>query len=145
MQTDKAAFKAYCDSLQATPPGPSYTHNFNPASSNLVYAIEWPEGLLDGVNDVLVEFEYVGNTAGLYADNVLVADDYYSGKTMRFGARRHAEKLDNATFLLELAPMLPERKIYIEDDVDMAFAKNVHASLKSVRMTPEFRFELAVE
>jgi hypothetical protein len=144
LKTDMAAFDQYCRGLKRTPAGPSYSHRFDPRTQNLVFEIEWPKGLLDGVHDVLAEFDYVGNTAQVYANEILIADDYYSGKTMPFGARRHAEALGSSSFLLELTPMMPDPEIYFEPDTDIGFAQTTHAELRGVRLTPEYRFTLDV-
>ena len=138
-KTDLEAFRKYCQELKRTPEGPTYSHLFNPEAPHLVYELKFPESMFEGVNNVLVEFDYVGNTAQVYSDGVLIADDYYSGVPMPFGARRHRDKLLGSTMFFQITPLLPNPKIYFEKDMDLSFAENVHAKLNDLRLTAEYK------
>lgn len=146
LKTDMAAFAAHCASLKQTPLGPTYGHQSDPQTPDLVYEIQWPENILDGVNDIKVEFDYRGNTAQIYAGDYIIADDYYIGVPMPFGLRRHADKIGKATFRLQLSPLLADHKnIYFEPGIDLEFAKTTHAELREVSLTPEYRVLLTVK
>jgi len=146
LKTDPAAFAAYCASLKETPAGPTYSHRFDPQTPDLVYEIEWPENILDGVNNIKVDFDYRANTAQIYAGEYIIADDFYLGTPMSFNVRRHADKLGKKTFRLQLSPLMADHKnIYFEPGIDLEFAKTVHAELKEVKLTPEYRVLLTVK
>ncbi|MFC1569997.1 hypothetical protein ACFL4L_07160, partial [bacterium] len=81
--SDRSAFIQYCKSLnKQTPEGPAYSHLMEKQSSYLRYELNLPKTLPTEINDLLVLLDYSGNTAQIYADNLIIADDYYSEPSM---------------------------------------------------------------
>ena len=124
--------------LRKNPTGPLHKIRLNPYKLYLKYSVEFPKQLPKNVNNLLVEFDYRGNTAALYADGLIVADDYYSGLKMPVGLKRLEEKLDSK-FTFQITPLLKDYNIFFESGTDLEFARTRHGELKSVRVTPEYK------
>jgi len=140
---DRKAFEAYCQSLAGrTPKGPTYNHLFDNKAPYLVYELDLPESLPPGVNDVLIEFDYYGNTAQIYADGIIIADDYYSGLKMPFALRRHRDKLGKSKFLFQVTPLMSEYEIYFEEATKLGFAETKHAVLNGISVVPEYAIKI---
>jgi hypothetical protein len=141
----RADYDAYCQSLKGkTPKGPTYSHLYDPAAPYLAYELDLPKSLPEGVNDVLLEFDYRGNTAQVYADGIIIADDYYSGLKMPFALRRHRDKLAKGRFIFQVTPLMPEHEIYFEDQTDLGFTMNQHANLNGISFIPEYAVKMKI-
>jgi beta-galactosidase len=138
--SDEAAFKQYCDSQQYhTPEGPVYSHRLDKKAPFLRYRIELPESLPENAHNLLILFDYSGNTAQIYTDSLLIADDYYSGLPMPFALRRHRDLLGE-TFILQITPLFPNPDIYFEQGTDLEFSKTRYAALNRITGVPEYEF-----
>ena len=137
---------AYVDSLSENPSGPTYSHIFDPEKPFRIYELDIPTNMIpDGISNVLVNFNYAGNTAQVYADGVLIADDYYSGGPMPFGLNRHKGKIGKSSFKFQITPMLPKYDIYFEPDTDLAFSSKYNAILKRIELLPEYEFRFKMK
>ncbi len=142
----RADFDAYCRSLGGkTPAGPTYSHRVDPDAPYLAYELDLPESIPEGANDMLLEFDYRGNTAQVYAGGRIIADDFYSGSKMPFALRRHREALPKSRFLFQITPMMPKHDIYFEEGTDLEFAENLHAALKGVSVIPEYSVKIRIK
>jgi hypothetical protein len=133
------AFKTYTDSLQGkTPLGPTYKINYDAKLPYKVYSITMPRVMPKNVHDVLVDFDYRGNTAALYANGTIIADDYYAGTVMPYSLKRNADLLGKTNFVLQITPLMETRQIHFEPGTELDFSKSTHAGLKSVKLTPVY-------
>ncbi|MEO6524004.1 MAG: beta-galactosidase [Mucilaginibacter sp.] len=136
-------FIKYIDSLQGkTPAGPTYSIRYNPALPYKNYSLGMPASIPKNVYDVLVEFDYRGNTAGLYANGLIIGDDYYAGSTMPYSLKRNEKLLGKAPFILQITPLMENRQIHFEPGTDLKFAKDKHAELRAIKLTPEYQVVL---
>lgn len=141
--SNRHAFDTYCQSLEGkTPKGQTYSHLFDNKAPFLEYELDLPESLPKCVNDVLVEFDYEGNTAQVYAYGVIIADDYYSGLKMPFALRRHRDKLVKSRFLFQVTPLMSKYEIYFEDGTELGFANTRHAGLNGISVVPEYAIKI---
>lgn len=133
------AFKLYCDSLQGkTPLGPTYGIHYNAALPYKAYSIDMPAKMPDFVHDVLLQFNYRGNTAALYGNGTIIADDYYAGTPMPYSLNRHADMLGKQPFILQITPLMESRQIHFEPGADLDFAKSKHAELLGITAKPVY-------
>ncbi len=144
--SNRDQYEAYCKSLDGkTPTGPTYTHRLEIDAPYLRYQLDLPDALPEGVNDVLLQFQYHGNTAQIYADDLIIADDYYSGQPMSFALRRHQDKLGKSTFVFQVTPLLPESEIYFEDGTPLDFTLKDPAGLDGIQVIPEYRIQTGLK
>jgi beta-galactosidase len=137
--SDEKRFKKYCDSLQGnTPAGPTYPIHYNAALPYKAYSLTLPGKMPEFVHDVLLQFDYRGNTAALYAGGTIIADDYYAGTTMPYSLARHADQLGKQPFILQITPLMENRQIHFEPGTELDFAKTVHAELKGIITKPVY-------
>ena len=130
-------FNNYTDSLKgATPTSPTYGINFDAKLPFKNYQIDMPKALPANVKDVLVEFNYQGNTAALYANNLIVADNYYTGDVMPFTLRRNQTLLKEQRFTLQITPLMPVSAIHFERGTPLDFTKKQPAQLNSIAVKP---------
>lgn len=136
-------FAKYIDSLQGkTPVGPTYKIKYDAKLPYKDYSISMPSAMPKNVYDVLVEFDYRGNTAGLYADGTIIADDYYAGATMPYSLKRNSDLLSKSKFILQITPLMEDRQIHFERGTDLDFAKDKHAELRAVKVKPVYQVVL---
>jgi beta-galactosidase len=132
-------FDRYTQSLTGkTPLGPTYKINYDSKLPYKSYAINMPSALPKNVHDVLVEFDYKGNTAALYANNLIIADDYYTGNTMPYSLKRHADLLGKQQFILQITPLMESSQIHFEPGTELGFTKTSHAELRGIRVKPQY-------
>jgi hypothetical protein len=91
---------------------------------------------------VLIHLDACGNTAQLYEDWTIAADDYYSSSKMTFSFCRHQDKLAKGMFLFHATPLMPERQVYFEGGSDLEFDKNQYAELKGITAIPEYSVKI---
>jgi hypothetical protein len=121
-----------------TPTGPAYSIRYDAKLPYKSYEINMPSTLPKNVHDVLVEFDYKGNTAALYANNLIIADDYYTGNAMPYSLKRNAGLLGKQKFILQITPLMENRQIHFEPGTDLEFSKTSHAELKAVHLRPQY-------
>ena len=138
--SDRKAYEAYCQSLQGkTPKWPTYSHLLDEKAPYVRYEMDLPTSMPEGVNDVLVELDYFGNTAQIYADGLLIADDYYSGSKMPFALRRHRDK---SRLIFQVTPLMPEYEIYFEEGTELDFGYAQYAVLNGITVVPEYAMKI---
>ncbi len=143
--TNREAYTSYIDSLDQTPPRPRYSHIYNAQSPFRKYKLNLPGSLPREVNDLLLEFEYVGNTAQIYADSLLIADDYYTGDKMDFALERNKEKLDQSEFIFQITPMMRKYPIYFDQDTKLDFVEDTQARLKRITVKPQYEAKIYIK
>jgi hypothetical protein len=62
---------------------------------------------LDGVNDVFLRVNYLGNEATLKQDGVLLCDNLFNRTPWEIGLKRFREKLSGAPLVLDITPPAP--------------------------------------
>jgi hypothetical protein len=123
---------------------PAYTHRYEAINNCKDYEITVPASISDGVHDVLLELNYAGNTAALYSDGIIVADDYYYGRPMPVGVKRLGKRLTDAELILQLRPLWPKVRlgIFFEAGTDLSFVKEGRCELRSITPVPIRRIVL---
>lgn len=115
-----------------------------PVTSNTINSkkvtVSLPQALPDGVNDVYLKIDYIGDTGMGFIDGELVADEFYHGLPWVIGLRKFKAKEmvfyfrpmhKNASYLVDLQPY-PQ---YIPD-----FGKSkTYLKVNSITMTPQYK------
>jgi beta-galactosidase len=130
--------KQYASSTE-TPLKPAYGINYVDTLSYKAYQLNLPKRLPANVYDMLAAFNYQGNTAALYANGKVIADDYYGIEPMPFSLRRYQNKLATDKFILQISPLMSKAGIYFEPGTDISFKDNTHAVLNSITIKPVYQ------
>ena len=77
------------------------------------------------------------NTAALYADSLIIVDDYFNGKNMMLSLKRY-KKLLGKNLTLEVTPLMDSSAIYFEPSLSLGFSKTEHAVLENIESTPVY-------
>jgi hypothetical protein len=137
--SDDSRFNKYIAATPATPAKPAYTVNYVDTLPYKAYRLNLPKKLPANVYDELASFNYYGNTAALYANGKVIADNYYLGLPMDFSLRRHQDKLASGQFILQISPLLSKADIYFEPGTYLEF-KNTNADgLRSISVKPVYQ------
>jgi len=74
--------------------------------------IDW-----DSISDVLVRFEYIGDTARLYLNGLLVADNFWCKPGWEVGIKRWRKELaePGTEFILVISPWKKEQKVFVQE------------------------------
>jgi hypothetical protein len=67
--------------------------------------IRFPQDLLEGVNDIFLRIEYIGDTAAAYIDGRLVADSFWNGSVWEIGLKRFAPAISGGEMVLLVSPV----------------------------------------
>jgi len=75
----------------------------------------------DSVSDVLVCFEYIGDTARLYLNGLLVADNFWCKPDWEVGIKRWRKELaePDTEFILVISPWRKEQKVFVQKRPDV--------------------------
>jgi hypothetical protein len=94
--------------------------------------IDW-----NAVSDVLVRFEYIGDTARLYLNGLLVADNFWSKTDWEVGLKRWQKELavPDAELVLVISPWKKDQKVFVQKPP--AVTEDLTAELMKVRAFAE--------
>jgi len=137
--SDDAKMNKYVASLAETPAKPAYGVNYQDTLPYKTYELKLPAKLPVNVYDLLATFNYHGNTAAIYADGKIIADDYYSGQAMPFSLRRELDKLGKSKFVLQISPLMDKTNIYFEPGTPLGFKSTDHAGLTGITVKPVYQ------
>jgi hypothetical protein len=103
----------------------------------LLGKIDW-----DSVSDVLVRFDYIGDTARLYLNGTLIADSFWSKTDWEISIKRWKKELadPNAELVLVVSPWRKGQKVFVQKRPDVT--KELTAELLGVETFTERTFIL---
>ncbi|KAF0093562.1 MAG: glycoside hydrolase family protein [Puniceicoccaceae bacterium 5H] len=103
---------------------------------------------LNGLHDVYLDIDYVGDRALAFIDGELVADHLFHGKPWRIGLRKFADRLDPHDMIIVFAPL--RRDATFLKDFDPAHqpefpaGENRLLQIRRVTLTPQYATGLAL-
>jgi len=104
----------------AAPSAPVRRGQYNaiaPTDSDFDKAAAWriqlPADATDGLSDVFLEIDYVGDVGRLYAGPRLLDDDFYKGTPWEIGMKRFAAESVGKDLELKIMPLRKDAPIYI--------------------------------
>ena len=106
------------------------------------WRIALPRDGLDGLSDLFLRIDYVGDVARLYLGDRLIADHFYYGPAWWVGLKRFAPRVFEEGLVLQIAPLARDAKVYIEPPFRPAFDGDSVAELREVRAVPEYAASL---
>ncbi|RKM61285.1 beta-galactosidase [Butyrivibrio sp. CB08] len=111
--------------------------------SETEYTVALP-GNLDGLNEIFANIGYEGNTAKLYKDGKLIADNFYTGQDWEIGLKRYFDEYGNAdeiSFDLEIEPLKEGDAIYLQEWPDMKDGKA--SRINYIHLTAQFIIDIS--
>jgi hypothetical protein len=115
-----------------------------PSDSTYQQAAQWrltlPNAKLDGLDDIILRFTYVGDAIRLAAGPKLLDDDFYNGAPWRVSYRNLVADGLRKPLLLSILPLRQDAPIYLEDGRRPAFSASGQVSeLQKVEAIPRYR------
>jgi beta-galactosidase len=94
------------------------------------------------LSDVLVRFEYIGDTARLYLNGLLVADNFWSKTDWEVGIKRWKKELAGpvAELVLVISPWQKGQEVFVQKRPDVT--EDLTAKLLGINALPEQTFIL---
>ena len=107
-----------------------------------VWSIKLPADLdLDA--DPILRIHYVGDVARVTLDGRLLTDDFYNGKAVDIGLRRHAPEILEGELRLEILPLQKSAPIYMAEEARPDFGQAASVvSLDGVEIIPRRQIQL---
>ena len=117
-----------------------------PAPESFKAAAAWqiniPREQLRGLDDALLQIDFVGDIGRLYAGTRLLDDWYYSGYQWQFGLRQNAAALDQPLTVAVL-PLRADAPIYLPKEARPDFAGQQQlAAVRSVSVIPVYQLRV---
>lgn len=113
-----------------SPQNPFATYLFADPAQCPEYALHIPIAMADAAFDATFVFDIHADVVQLYADDLLIADEFLRAEPWKFSLRRVAPYLRAGKQLrLKCSPVTPERKVYLDVPVE---AGDVRVELKDM-------------
>jgi len=106
-----------------------------------VWRLRLPEDFDPATSDALLRIRYRGDVARVRIGDRLVMDDFYNGRPLEVGLRRHAAALAKSGILtLEVLPFQADAPVFLPGKPE----EGVLLSLDSVELVPRLRVRSSV-
>jgi beta-galactosidase len=107
------------------------------------YLATIPAAVLDGLSNVFLQINYLGDTQAAYAESRLIADDFYDGLPMMISLTSVSRALQNRQLSFLVTPLTDEKKIFFEKGIREPMQGRHIAELKSMKLIPQYEIVLA--
>lgn len=106
------------------------------------WQITLPPAALEGLDDALLNIDFVGDIGRLYAGTDMLDDWYYSGYGWQYGLRQLGARADQP-LTLSVLPLRADAPIYLDQRARPDFAGAAQlAQLRKVSVTPVYQLKL---
>lgn len=135
-------FSAYQISFAVKTPTVKIQH---PMPAN--YVVNFEGNVLDGLNDVFLKVDYVGDNGQAMLDGHLIADQFYYGASWEIGIKRFANQLKDQPLYLFFHAIRKDQAClaYFKDKMPPFGDKDEYLEIKSVTIVPEYKCRINVE
>jgi hypothetical protein len=135
-------FSAYKISFAPKTPAVKFQH---PMPAN--YVANFEGNVLDGLNDVFLKIDYVGDNAQVMLDGQLVADHFYYGAPWEIGIKRFANQLKDQPLYLFFHAIRKDAAClaYFKDRMPPFGDKDEYLEIRSVTIVPEYKCRINIE
>ncbi len=102
-----------------------------------------PESAFEGVSDLILEIDYIGDTAAAFIDGEMVTDHFFSGSPWRIGLKRFAGQMEEKGIYFYLRPIYKDASYMIDlpEDLKIDFSQGDVCTVDGIRVIPEYYME----
>jgi hypothetical protein len=104
------------------------------------YTVNIPENLMDGINQAYLHIDYIGNTAQIYHQHKLLADDFYNGTTWNVALNRLDHKVAGKEIRILINPLLKSDLILFDKNINQH--QYNQSTIEKISLTPEYKVVL---
>ncbi len=107
------------------------------------WMVHVPEKAFEGVSDLILNIDYVGDTCAAFIDGEMVTDHFYSGDTWRIGLKRFSDRLEKDGMYFYFRPMAPDAPYLIDlpEDQPVDFSEGDALEVRSISIISEYGFD----
>ena len=95
-----------------------------PTDDDFNHAAQYQIDLPEGSHNMLLDIDYHGDCARLYADGTLIDDNFYNGRHFQYGLWRLPE--GTRTLTLRIMPMQANMPIYLPREADTSVGESIN-------------------
>jgi beta-galactosidase len=107
-----------------------------------VWRVKLPQGL-DLSTDPILRVHYVGDVARVLLDGRLITDDFYNGRPLDIGLRRHAPEILTGELRIAILPIRKDAPIYMAQEARPDFGPAASlVALHGVEIIPHYQANL---
>jgi hypothetical protein len=104
-----------------------------------VWRVTLPKNAMNGISDLFLQIDYIGDVGRLYAGSRLLTDDFYKGTVWEIGLKRFAPEVLSQSLQVKVMPLRKDAPIYIPRGAWRAFpARGEVAEVRAVKAIPEY-------
>ena len=100
------------------------------------WLISLPQDLLNETGDQFLRIHYTGDTAGVYINDKLVADNFYNGLPWEIGIKRFTPDIFQTGLVIRITPMREQSQVYLEDWAKECKGKK--PNIEKIEVLPEY-------
>lgn len=104
------------------------------------YLLKLPKGCFEGLRDILLRIDYVGDMGNAFLNHRLISDNYANGKTWETGLSDFEEELAESDIMLYISPIKEGARVIIDNQ--MAAIKEtvekVSEKITGIRLDPVY-------
>lgn len=105
-------------------------------------------GRMEGLNDVIMNVNYVGDRSMAFIDGKLVGDHFYYGKPWEIGMRKFEVKMQNDDLLLMFHPMRNNAE-YLQDfdksEIPSFSSRGSYLQIDNIEFIPEYKAMMVIQ
>ena len=110
------------------------------------WRIQLPASAMDGLSDVFLRIDYVGDVGRLYAGPRLLDDDFYKGTSWEIGMKRFATESFGKNLELKIMPLRKDAAIYMPASAWPEFPLTGEiADVSGIHALPEYEVRVDIE
>ena len=104
------------------------------------YLLKLPEGCCNGLRDVLLRVDYMGDIGNAFLNCRLISDNYANGSVWEIGLSDFKEELDDQEILLYISPVKKGARIIIDNQMaaEKEVVDSVFEKINSVTLAPVY-------
>jgi hypothetical protein len=104
-----------------------------------LWQVRVPKDALNGVHELFLRIDYVGDIGRAHLGDRLISDDYYFGRVWEIGLRRFAPEVLKKGLTLKILPLRKDAPIYLAKDRWPSFGKTREAiGVRGITLQPEY-------
>lgn len=127
-----------------------YTRNVPPQEISIDWdllddnraVLKFPKTILEGISNLVLQIDYVGDIGNAYIDGKLVHDNFYNGQPWQIGLR-HLDLTDETEMVILISPIRKNSAGLHYIPTGMAFQPDLDreslAAIRSIRVVPEYK------
>jgi hypothetical protein len=103
------------------------------------WLVQFPVDAFDGVQEIFLKVDYVGDVARAYLGDILAADDFYHGRAWEIGLRRLLPRVLEHGLTLQFLPLRKDAPIYMPPEYQPVFEGEAALKIKSITAVVEYQ------